>query len=170
MTGRGRALEVDGTGRRVALVVARYNDDVTTALADGARAALEGAGVAADDIPVYEVPGAFELAPTARQVVALVPDLDAVVALGAVVRGETPHFDFVAAAAARGLQDLASDVDVPVIFGVLTTDTREQALERARADGLDKGGEAARTALAQVALYDRLKDTPRARVRGFRLS
>lgn len=160
--------DVDGRGKSIALVVAQFNADVTAELVAGARAALLEAGVAEDDLTVYEVAGAFELAPACRQVLGAAPEIDAIVALGAVIRGETPHFEFVAGVATQALQALAVDASVPVVFGVLTTDTREQALERARPGHGDKGGEAARTALVQAALYDRLRDG-RPAVRGFRI-
>lgn len=165
--GEKGTFEVDGSGRKIALLVARFNPEVTRELAAGARAALHAAGVAREHVVEIEVPGAFELAPTARQVVAYGPEIDAVIALGAVVRGETPHFDFVSRAAADGLQRLANEVDVPVVFGVLTTDTREQALERADRKRGDKGGEAARAALAQVETYERIETRGRTPVRGF---
>jgi 6,7-dimethyl-8-ribityllumazine synthase len=161
---------VSGTNRRVALVIARYNEDITRELAAGARAALLAAGVAENDIYEYQVAGAFELAPACRQLVAVGPEVDAVVALGAIVRGETPHFDFVAEAAARGLQQLAGEINVALAFGVLTTDTREQAEARADRDRADRGGEAARAALEQAELYDRLREGRKSTVRGFRLS
>lgn len=161
---------VSGENRRVALVVARFNEEITSELTAGARTALLEAGVAEEDVYEYLVAGAFELAPACRQVVAVGPEVDALVALGAVIRGETPHFDFVAEAAARGLQQLAGEINVALTFGVLTTDTLEQARERAdRARG-DKGGEAARAALEQADLYDRLREGRKSTVRGFRLS
>ena len=161
---------VSGENRRVALVVARFNEEITRELVGGARAALLAAGVLEDDVYEYLVAGAFELAPACRQVVAVGPEVDAIVALGAVIRGETPHFDFVAEAAARGLQQLAGEINVALTFGVLTTDTLEQARERAdRARG-DKGGEAARAALEQADLFDRLREGRKSTVRGFRLS
>lgn len=161
---------VSGENRRVALVVARFNEEITRELAAGARAALLEAGVPEEDVYEYLVTGAFELAPACRQVVAVGPEVDAIIALGAVIRGETPHFDFVAEAAARGLQQLAGEINVALTFGVLTTDTLEQARERAdRARG-DKGGEAARAALEQADLYARLREGRKSTVRGFRLS
>lgn len=161
---------VSGANRRVALVVARYNEGITRELAAGARAALLAAGVGEADIYEYQVAGAFELAPACRQLVAVGPEVDAVVALGAIVRGETPHFDFVAEAAVRGLQQLAGEINVALTFGVLTTDTLEQAEARADRGGGDKGGEAARAALEQAELYDRLREGRKSTVRGFRLS
>ena len=161
---------VTGANRRVALVVSRFNEEISRELAAGAREALIDAGVDEKDIYEYEVPGAFELAPACRQVVAIGPEVDAVVALGAVIRGETPHFDFVAGAAARGLQRLAGEINVALSFGVLTTDTREQAQERADRRRGDKGGEAARSALEQALLYERLREGGKPTVRGFRIS
>lgn len=161
---------VSGENRCVALVVARFNEEITRELAAGARAALLEAGVPEEDVYEYLVTGAFELAPACRQVVAVGPEVDAIIALGAVIRGATPHFDFVAEAAARGLQQLAGEINVALAFGVLTTDTLEQARERAdRARG-DKGGEAARAALEQADLYARLREGRKSTVRGFRLS
>lgn len=161
---------ISGANRRVALVLARFNEEIGRELVAGARAALLAAGVAEKDIHQYEVAGAFELAPACRQIVAVGPEVDAVVALGAVIRGETPHFEFVAGAAARGLQRLAGEINVAVSFGVLTTDTLEQARERAdRARG-DKGGEAARAALEQAALFEGLRQGGKPTVRGFRIS
>lgn len=169
MTGEAEAFEVDGAGRRVALIVSRFNGDLTRELAAGAREALHEAGVAESDVLEVEVPGAFELAPTARQVVDYAGGIDAIVALGVVIRGETAHFDFVGGAAADGLQRLAHEIDVPVAFGVLTTDTREQALERADRTRGNKGGEAARAALAQVDTYERIQRHGRSTVQGFGL-
>lgn len=159
---------VDGTGRRVALVVARFNEDVTAALASGARAALLRAGVAEDDVLEYHVSGAFELAPACRQVVAQDDGLDALVALGALIRGETAHFDVLADAVTRALLDLAVELNVPLAFGLLTAENRAQAEERADPRRLDRGGEAALAALAQCALYGELEER-RGTVRGFRL-
>lgn len=169
MTGEAEVFEVDGAGRRVALIVSRFNGDVTRELAAGAREALQDAGVAEGDVYEIAVPGAFELAPTARQVVSYGGEIDAVVALGAVIRGETAHFDFVAGAAANALQRLANEVNVPVTFGVLTTDTREQALERADRARANKGAEAVRAALAQIDAYERIQRQGRSRVQGFGL-
>lgn len=165
--GEAPELPVDGTGRRVALVVARFNESVTRALADGARAALIEAGVAEDDILEYPVPGAFELAPACRQVAGAVADIDAIVALGALIRGETAHFEVLADAVTRALQALAMELNVPLAYGLLTTETEEQARSRADRAGLDRGGDAARAALSQAELYRALAQR-RGRVRGFR--
>jgi 6,7-dimethyl-8-ribityllumazine synthase len=143
--------EVDGTGMRVALVVARFNEEITAALLDGARRALAERGVAGDRVELAWVPGAFELPVVAKRL-AESGAVDAVVCLGAVIRGDTPHFDYVAGEAARGLQQAALDTGVPVVFGVLTTDTRQQALDRVGGSEGHKGEEAALTALEMVAL------------------
>lgn len=159
----------DGRRRRVALVVSRFNERVTTELAAGARAALLAAGVAEDDIDEYHVVGAFELAPACRQILSSDRDYDMLIALGAIVRGETPHFDVLAQTVTQALQDLANEMTIPLAMGVLTCDTAEQAEARADRRRLDRGGEAARAALAQAALYDQLQGL-RPPVRGFRLS
>lgn len=147
--------DVDGAGIRVAVVVSRFNQDITGPLLDGARRALTGRGVADDDLLVAWVPGAFELPLVAKQLAGS-DACDAVVCLGAVIRGDTPHFDYVAGEAARGLQEAALATGVPVVFGVLTTDTRRQALDRVGGCEGHKGEEAALTALEMVALLRRL--------------
>lgn len=167
--GTAPEISVSGEGRRVALVVSRFNQEITGELAAGARQALVRAGVANDDISEYSVAGAFELAPACRQVLAYGPEVDAVIALGAVIRGETPHFNFISQTAAQALQTLATESNTALAFGLLTTDTRDQALERASRTAGDKGGEAGRAALAQAALFEQLRAREPA-VRGFRLS
>jgi 6,7-dimethyl-8-ribityllumazine synthase len=152
---------------RVALLVSQFNPTITERLTAGAREALLEAGVEEADILEYSVAGAFELAPACRQLLDSGLKVDAVVALGAVVRGETPHFTFVAEAAARGLQRLATEANVPVVFGVLTTDTRDQAEVRADPARGNKGGEAVRAALSQADLYRNLRDEGGASVTGF---
>jgi 6,7-dimethyl-8-ribityllumazine synthase len=146
---------VDGAGTRVALVVARFNRHITGELLAGAQRALEGMGVAPDDVTVAWVPGAFEL-PLVAKKLALGKTCDAVVCLGAVIRGDTPHFDFVAGEAARGLQAVALDTGVPIVFGVLTTDTLQQARDRIGGCEGHKGEEAAVTALEMIALLREL--------------
>jgi 6,7-dimethyl-8-ribityllumazine synthase len=130
-------------------VIARFNQSVTDLLLAGALEALTKLGVADDAIDVATVPGAFEL-PLAAQRLAATGRYDALVCLGAVVRGETPHFDFVAGEAARGIAEVALRHDLPVAFGVLTSDTIEQALARAGGERGNKGYEAAVTALEMV--------------------
>ncbi|HUU34132.1 MAG TPA: 6,7-dimethyl-8-ribityllumazine synthase [Vicinamibacterales bacterium] len=133
-------------GLRFAIVVARFNDFVTTRLLAGAREALAAAGVADDAIDVVWVPGAFEIA-VAAQHVAGTREVGAVICLGCVIRGGTPHFDYICSAAAHGVTQAASHTGVPMAFGVLTTDSVEQAVERAAAGPANKGYEAAVAAI-----------------------
>jgi 6,7-dimethyl-8-ribityllumazine synthase len=147
--------EVSARGRRVAIVAARFNDLIVASLVKGASAAWLERGGGADDLSVIRVPGAFEL-PLAARKLAASGRYDAVVALGCVIRGDTPHFEYVAGAAARGLQQVGLETGVPVAFGVLTVDTLEQALERAATGAGNKGGEAMDTALEMAALLSRL--------------
>ncbi|MGH7660447.1 MAG: 6,7-dimethyl-8-ribityllumazine synthase [Vulcanimicrobiaceae bacterium] len=128
-------------GARVALIVARFYEDLAEQLEDGARRALAACGVRPDDIVTYGVPGCFEL-PLASKL-ALDAGFDACVALGVVIRGDTPHFDYVAGECARGIMDVQLAAGKPIGFGVLTTDTRAQAEERADPERGDKGFEAA---------------------------
>lgn len=138
-------------GCRFAIVVARFNDFVTTRLLAGAREALEKAGVAAEAIDVVWVPGAFEVALAAQQV-ATTRGPAAVVCLGCVIRGGTPHFEYVCTAAAHGITNASLATGVPMAFGVLTTDSVEQALERAGAGPSNKGYEAAMAAVEMATL------------------
>jgi 6,7-dimethyl-8-ribityllumazine synthase len=140
-----------GDGLRIGIALARFNRAVTDRLLAGALEALGAHGVAEDAIDVANVPGAFEL-PLCAQRLAMTGRYDALVCLGAVVRGETPHFEFVAGEAARGVAAVARRHDLPVAFGVLTTDTMEQALARAGGDAGNKGYDAALTALEMVQL------------------
>jgi 6,7-dimethyl-8-ribityllumazine synthase len=141
-------------GVRVGLVVARYNDFVTNRLQAGALGALRAAGVAEEAILVAPVPGAFEVPQAARRLAAA-GDVDAVIGLGCLIRGETPHFEVIAAAVAHGLTRAALDSGVPMTFGVLTTNSAEEALARAGAGPSNKGWEAADAALAMVRLFRR---------------
>ena len=138
-----------GDGLRIGVALARFNQSVTDQLLAGTLDALARHGVAEDAIDVATVPGAFEL-PLCAQRLAATGRYDALVCLGAVVRGETSHFEYVAAEAARGIGEVALRHDVPVAFGVLTTDTVEQALARAGGERGNKGYEAAVTALEMV--------------------
>ena len=135
----------DGTGLRLGIVVARFNEIVTTALLDGAVRALAHAGVADDDVTVVWVPGAFEIPVVARRFA--LAGVDAVVCLGAVIRGETAHFDLVANEAARGIADVTRETGVPCIFEVLATEDLAQAQARAGGAHGNKGWEAAMAAL-----------------------
>src|SRR5580704_1207010 len=146
---------------RVALVCAKFNGGITERLLEGALAALEAGGIKATTVTVAWVPGAFEV-PLAALRLAESGTVDAVVALGAVIRGETAHFDFVAGECASGLQRVALDTGVPVVFGVLTTDTVDQALARCRPGQGNKGHEAVVTALEMVDLLRTLPAPARA--------
>ena len=148
--------ELRGDGLRVALVVSRFNEPVTTRLLAGARSALERHGVREEDIDVAWVPGAFEL-PLAARRLAESRRYDAVACLGAIIRGETPHFDYIAAETARGIGQVAQDTGVPTVFGVLTPNTLEQAMERAGGKVGDKGYDAAVTAIEMATLMQRLR-------------
>ena len=140
-----------GEGVRVGIIMARFNEAVTSRLLEGALAALRERGIADDAIDVATVAGAFEL-PLCAQRLATMGRYHALIALGAVVRGQTPHFEFVAGEAAGGLARVALQHDMPITFGVLTTDTMEQALERAGGAHGNKGYDAAMTALEMVGL------------------
>jgi 6,7-dimethyl-8-ribityllumazine synthase len=146
----------DATGYRFALVVARFNQEITTRLCDGAREALAEAGAAATDVEVFEVPGAFEL-PQAARAAAEVGRFDAVVCLGCVIRGATPHFEYISTAVAHGIQEASGDTGVPMAFGVLTTDTWAQAEERVPAGRSNKGFEAAAAAIEMAVLFRQLR-------------
>ena len=141
----------DARRLRVATVVARFNDHVTALLLEGALETLRAHGIPESDAPVFWVPGAFELPVVAKRL-AESGEFDAVVCLGAVIRGDTPHFDYVAGESAAGLARVALDTGVPVIFGVLTTNSLEQALDRCGGSEGHKGAEAASTALETAAL------------------
>jgi 6,7-dimethyl-8-ribityllumazine synthase len=140
-----------GDGVRVAVVVSRFNRSVTEALLDGALEGLRSHGVADDAIDVLRVPGAFEIT-VAAEACAASGRYAALVCLGAVVRGETPHFEFIAREVSRGVGEVACRHRIPVAFGVLTTDTMEQALARAGSGHGNKGFEAAVTALEMASL------------------
>ena len=141
---------------RFAIVVSRFNNFIVDSLLEGAKDALRRHGASEDDITVVYAPGAYELPMVARKL-ADRGEHDAIIALGAVIRGSTPHFDYVAGEAAKGLGKLGMDTGLPVIFGVLTTDTIEQAIERAGTKAGNKGAEAAVTAIEMVNLLRKLE-------------
>ncbi len=148
---RDRANLPDGTGKRVAVVTASFYGELATWLEDGAARALDTCGVAPDDREFVRVPGCYELPLAALRLIET-EAFDAVVALGVVVRGETPHFDYVAGECSRGIMDVALATRVPVGFGVLTTDTLAQAQERADPARGDKGFDATVAALVVAAI------------------
>ncbi|MGM0954211.1 MAG: 6,7-dimethyl-8-ribityllumazine synthase [Pseudomonadota bacterium] len=152
-----RVIEGDFTqcSGRYALVVGRFNGFVVESLVEGAIDTLLRHGIAKDDITIVRVPGAYEM-PLAVKRVAETNEYDAVIALGAVIRGGTPHFDYVAGEAASGLGAVSLDTDVPVSFGVLTVDSIEQAIERSGTKAGNKGVDAAITALEMVSLFKKL--------------
>jgi 6,7-dimethyl-8-ribityllumazine synthase len=135
-------VNLSAKGLRVAIVVARYNEAITRKLLEGALKALEEA--AAESVDVFDVPGAFELPLATKK---LAPEFHAIVALGAVIRGDTPHFDYVAGECARGIQQVMLETGVAIAFGVLTTDTLEQAQARTGGALGNKGYDAAMTAI-----------------------
>ena len=147
---------LDGAGVRLALVVSRFNEAVTARLLAGARDAIQQHGVSEDDVDVAWVPGAFEL-PLAARRLAESHRYDAIVCLGAVIRGETPHFEYVSAEVARGVSEVSRDTGVPAVFGVITPDTKEQALARAGGSKANKGADAVATASEMVNLLRQLR-------------
>jgi 6,7-dimethyl-8-ribityllumazine synthase len=147
--------KLSGKGLKVALVVGRFNELISTRLYDGAMDSLKRHEVAEDDIDVAWVPGAFEMPLVAGRLAAS-KKYDAVVCLGAVIRGGTPHFEYVAAETAKGIAKVSLDTGVPVVFGVLTTDTIEQAVERAGTKAGNKGWAAATSALEMANLMRQL--------------
>lgn len=137
-------------GVKIGLIVGRFNEFITSKLLSGAIDALERHGVENDNIEIAWVPGAFEIPLVAKKMAQ--KDYDAVICLGAIIRGATPHFDYVAAEVSKGVAHVGLDHDKPVIFGVLTTDTIEQAIERAGTKAGNKGWEAAVTAIEMINL------------------
>ena len=148
--------DLQGRGLRVAIVVARFNAFITQKLLDGARGALERHGVAEEDVTVAWVPGSFEL-PIAAKALAQTQSYDSVICLGAVIRGETTHFDMVAGQAATGINRTALDTGVPVIFGVLTCENMEQAINRAGGKSGNLGHTAAVSAIEMGRLMRSIK-------------
>lgn len=146
----------NGTGMRIGIVVSEWNKEITGALLDGAVKILLENGVTENDILISYVPGSFELT-TGSQFLCEDKTIDAVIALGCVIQGETRHFDFICDAVANGITNVAIKYNKPVIFGVLTTNTQQQALERAGGKHGNKGDEAAITALKMIALKNQGK-------------
>lgn len=144
-----------GEGRRVALICSRFNIEIVQRLHDGAYTTAMAQGVSEHDIDVFWVPGAWEIPVVVRRLLET-ERYDALVTLGAVIRGDTPHFDFVAGETSRGVQALSLEFGVPIAFGVLTTDTDAQAEERAGGAHGNKGGDAVMVALEMADLFARL--------------
>ena len=145
----------EARGRRFAVVASRFNDVVVDKLVEGATSCLRKHGIGEDDLDLVWVPGAFEL-PLAAKRLASSGGYDAVICLGAVIRGETAHFDFVAGEAARGISQATLDTGVPVVFGVLTTETFEQAMDRAGGKHGNKGWDAAMAAMEMADVLEHL--------------
>jgi len=145
-----------GAGLRFALVVSRFNEFISRKLLEGARDALGRHGVAGEDVDVVWVPGSFEI-PLAAARMAESGRYDAVICLGAVIRGATPHFDYVAAEVAKGIAHVSLQTGLPILFGVLTTDSIEQAIERAGTKAGNKGFDAA---LAAIEMANLLRELP----------
>lgn len=146
----------DATGKRFGIVVSRFNDLVTTKLLDGALETLQSQGVTEDEITLVWVPGSFEI-PFAAKKLATSKQVDAVICLGALIQGETTHFDYIAQATSYGILEAGLESGVPVIFGVLTTDNVEQALERAGGKMGHKGVDVALAAIEMANVNEQLK-------------
>lgn len=142
--------DLDGSGLRVAIIGARFNDHIVTNLRDGALRGLERLGVADSDVMEAWVPGAFEL-PLAAKALAQTGKVDAIICLGTVIKGDTPHFDYVCNEAARGIQDAQMSTGIPVMFGVLTVNTEQQAIDRS-GPGIDNKGDEAAVGAVEMAL------------------
>jgi 6,7-dimethyl-8-ribityllumazine synthase len=151
---------LDATGMRLVVVAGRFNGHVTRPLLDGALGALSELGLEPRDVPVYWVPGAFEIPLVAKRLAAS-GSFDAVLCLGAVIRGDTAHFEYVAGPCAAGVAQAALETGVPVVFGVLTTNDEQQALDRAGGAAGNKGDEAARSAVEMVTLMRQLLEVHR---------
>lgn len=151
---------LDGKDCRIGIVVSKFNEFVTSRLMSSALDTLDKEGVEKDNIETVRVPGAFEIPLVARQL-ARSRQYDAVICLGAVIRGETPHFDYISAEMSRGIAQASWETGIPIVFGVLTTNTAEQALERAGDPEKNRGADAARTAIEMATLMKDLQNSNR---------
>lgn len=150
-----KAEGLSAAGLRIGLVVSEWNSRITEALLEGALATLRQLGADEEGILVERVPGAFEL-PYGAKLLARMTDVDGIICLGCVIRGETPHFDYVCQAATQGILQVGLELELPVIFGVLTVDTLEQALDRAGGKHGNKGSEAALALVKMVLLAEKM--------------
>jgi 6,7-dimethyl-8-ribityllumazine synthase len=154
-------MELQGSGTaagyRFAIVVSRFNEEITEGLLKGACAALESAQVRADDITLVRVPGAFEIPVTARRL-AETGRFDAIICLGCVIKGDTMHFEYIASSVSQGIMDVGTATGIPVAFGVLTTLTDEQAAARSAEDAGNKGREAALAAVEMATLWRQMAE------------
>ena len=146
---------LDGKGKRIGIVVSRFNDLITKRLLEGAYDCLLRHGVKEADITTAWVPGSFEIPPVAKRLAAN-GKLDAVICLGTIIRGETPHFDYIAGQSSKGIGQLALESKIPIIYGVLTCDSVDQAVDRAGTKSGNRGWQAALTALEMANLYSSL--------------
>ena len=148
--------QLSAAGFRFAVLVSRFNSFITEPLLDGALKALAERGADLNHVDIVEVPGAWEI-PIAARTIAATKNPDAIICLGAVIRGETPHFDYVAGEAARGIADASAATGIPIALGVLTTNTAQQAADRAGGKGGNKGFDAALTAIEMATLFRNLR-------------
>ena len=146
---------MNATGKKVGIVVSRFNEFITGKLIDGAVDTLVRHGVEEKNVEITWVPGAFEIPAVTRRL-AKKKKHDALICLGCVIRGDTPHFDYIAAEASKGIASVGFESDMPVVFGVLTTDTIEQAIERAGSKAGNKGSDAAMAAIELMSLYQQI--------------
>lgn len=156
VTGDNKTTSNSASNKRFGVVVSRYNENITSALLDGAVKTLKRHGATAEQITQIWVPGAFEI-PAAAMALAETGQFAAIVCLGCLIKGETAHFDYISQAAAHGISRVSLDTGVPCTFGVLTVDTLEQALARATADGDNKGAEAALAAIEMAQLMEKFR-------------
>ena len=147
---------ISAEGFKFALVVSRFNDFISSKLVEGAMDALKRHGVNEDDVTLVKVPGAFEIPVAAKRLTSMA-DFDAIICLGAVIRGATSHFDYVASEVAKGIAVVSLESSIPVTFGVLTTDNLEQAIERAGSKAGNKGWDAAMAAMEMASLFKSMK-------------
>ena len=147
--------KLDSSGLKIGIVISRYNEFITSKLLDGAIDCLVRHGCSKDDIETAWVPGAFEI-PLVAQKMAKTKSFDALICLGTVIRGATPHFDYIAAEVSKGVAKVSLDTGIPVIFGVITADTIEQAIERAGTKDGNKGRDAALSAIEMANLYSKV--------------
>jgi len=148
--------KISAEGFSFAIIVSRFNDFISSKLVDGAMDALKRHGASEDKISIVKVPGAFEI-PIATKKVLAAGKYDAIICLGAVIRGATPHFDYVAAEVSKGIASVSLEGNIPVTFGVLTTDTLEQAIERAGSKAGNKGWDSAVAAMEMVNLFKEIE-------------
>jgi len=146
---------MNGAGKKIGIVASRFNEFITSKLIDGALDTLVRHGVQEDNIEIVWVPGAFEIPAVAKKL-ATKKKQDAVICLGCVIRGDTPHFDYIASEVSKGVANVGLESTIPVVFGVLTTDTIEQAIERAGTKSGNKGSDAAMAAIELLNLYAQL--------------